>query len=403
MKVDWSNLPLWTNEVYKPLYKDRNRYNIIYGSAGSGKSVAEVHRKIFRLTTEPGHNWLIARGYEVTNRKSTFPLVRKVINQWGLQDFYRTNVSNMVIKNIFNKNEIRFEGLDDVEKLKSATFENGDLTDVWVEEATEAQQGDFEELDRRMRGISKYPKQITLTFNPINILHWIKTDLIDPNIGNPDYTFLRTTWRENDFLDDADRRKYSSMKGLAKTVYDLGEWGLVEGLIFPDFKVSRIPESAKLIGYGLDWGFTNDPTVLVAVWKLGKSIWMDEIFYRYGMTNEEIVSQLAKNKISKYVEIIADRQEMKSIDFLFRHGYNAHECTKGPDSVRYTIDEMKGYELNLTPESTNGIKEFSSYCWKKNRIGKMIGEPVDSFNHFIDAARYRITHKSKFITAGTAM
>ncbi len=399
MTIDWSNLDAMTNDAYKPLYRDRNRYNVIWGGAGSGKSVFVGQRGIYRQTAEPGHNWLILRSFATLNRHSTYPLIKSVVSDFNLIDLYRVNKSDMTITNRINKNQIMFAGLDDVEKLKSITFENGPLTDVWLEEGTQTKPTDWTQLDLRLRGIAKVPFQFTVTFNPVNIFSYLKT-LIDDNKDNPDYTFLHTTYLDNKFVGPEYYRVLEGLKGAARKVYKDGEWGQQEGLVFPEFLVDDYPEDAKLMGYGQDWGFTNDPSTLVGVYIKGTDIWWDEEFYLYGMTNPAIIAQYKLLGISKYAEIIADNSEPKSIDDLFKAGYNVHPCIKGPDSIRYTISAVKEYTLHITPRSQNLIKEIYAYAWKKNKEGKELQEPVDAFNHAIDAGRYRTTHTVMQAKAG---
>ena len=164
MKVDFSNLPQWMNKKYYQLLRDSNRLNIVYGGAGSGKSVFVAQRAVFRGSgAEPGHNLLIIRKVGRTNRISTFPQILSVIGQWGLNDLFKVNKSDLEIT-CSNGNGIRFAGLDDVEKIKSVTFERGPVTDIWVEEATEITEADYNQLSLRLRGKARVPFQITPVF-----------------------------------------------------------------------------------------------------------------------------------------------------------------------------------------------------------------------------------------------
>lgn len=161
------------NPRFYPYLRDRtHRYLLFYGGAGSGKSVFAAQRFVYRLLTLPLCNVLVVRAVAATNRDSTFALFRQVIGKWGLDGLFSCKESDMRIV-CANGNSVIFKGLDDTEKLKSITFPKGELTDIWVEEASEIAEEDFNQLDVRLRGKGTH-KQIVLTFNPVSVLHWLK-------------------------------------------------------------------------------------------------------------------------------------------------------------------------------------------------------------------------------------
>ena len=166
------------NEVYLPYLFDQSRYLVFYGGAGSGKSFFIVQRYLIKLLQEKSCNLLVVRKVAETNRQSTFALFKQVISQWGLDRLFKINESYLKIRCLPNGNEACFSGLDNVEKLKSITFSSGVLTDIWMEEASEATQGDFNQLDIRLRG-GKTQKQIVVSFNPIFVNHWLKGKFFD--------------------------------------------------------------------------------------------------------------------------------------------------------------------------------------------------------------------------------
>ena len=384
-QIDWSALTDWTNEVYKPLYKDWNRFNVIFGGSGSGKSVFIAQRFLYRLLTRPGYNLLITRKYGVTNRFSTFALIRQIIGQWGLEAHFIINKTDMMIT-APNGNQILFLGLDSQDKIKSITFKTGILTAIWLEEANEFEENDLMQLDLRLRGQSKIPFQITVSFNPVSAYHWLKSYFIDN--APESCTVLKTTYLDNRFIDDAYRGRLEALTGTAKQVYALGEWGVTDGLVFKDFGVSPIPTRAKLIGYGLDFGFSADPCALIALWTDGDDYYFDEVIYQTGLTNTDLSNKMKSAQVGNYAKIIADSVEPKSIEDLHRAGWNVHPCKKGPDSIRFGLDFMMSKKIKITPTSKNLQKEFYSYTWKQDKNGKYLPEPVDSYNHGIDAARY---------------
>lgn len=185
-----------------------------------------------------------------TNRRSTFPLLKQVINDWGLRDHFQINESDMRMKCKLTGNEIAFAGLDDVEKIKSITFENGELTDIWVEEATECLEADINQLKVRLRG-GKSKKQMVLSFNPINIQHWIKKHFIDSGLA----TVCFSTYKDNKFLTDDDRKALEDLKYTDEytyNVYCLGKWGIVGKTVFDARVIQKrlevIPKPLK-VGY----------------------------------------------------------------------------------------------------------------------------------------------------------
>lgn len=224
------------NEVYIPYLENNDRFLALFGGASSGKSYFLGQRIIYRILTRK-MNLLIVRKTGDTNRTSTFPLIKQVIKNWNLEKYFKINESDMRIKCLTNGNEIVFKGLDNVEKIKSTTFENGELTDIWIEEASECEESDINQLNVRLRG-GKTKKQIVMSFNPIDINHWLKKKYIDTNKA----TFLRTTYKDNKFLSEDDIRALEDFKNTDPyyyTVYVLGQWGVYGKTIFNAEIVSK--------------------------------------------------------------------------------------------------------------------------------------------------------------------
>ncbi len=182
------------NKVYISYLDKKERYLIFYGGAGSGKSFFIVERYIYKLLKESLMNLLVVRATGKSNRDSTFALFKQIINKWKLSKYFKINESDLRIKSLLNGNEIIFSGLDDVEKLKSVTFSKGELTDIWIEEASEILEADFNQLDVRLRGKGT-KKQIVLSFNPIDINHWLKKKFFD--IPRDNVVICHTTYKDN--------------------------------------------------------------------------------------------------------------------------------------------------------------------------------------------------------------
>jgi phage terminase large subunit len=235
------------NDVYLPYLDNDDRYLIFYGGGSSGKSYYIAQRWIYKLLHPERCNLLIVRQTGDTNRRSTFPLMKQVIRNWNLSEHFKINESDMRIKCLLTGNEVAFAGLDDVEKIKSITFENGELTHEWCEEATEMQEADINQLKVRLRG-GKSKKQMVLSFNPINIQHWIKKHFIDSGLA----TVCFSTYKDNKFLTDDDRKALEDLKYTDEYTYEvycLGKWGILGKTVFDaraiQKRLEEIPKPLK--------------------------------------------------------------------------------------------------------------------------------------------------------------
>lgn len=214
------------NTVYLPFLDCDAKYLVFYGGGSSGKSFFIVQRYIYKLLKQK-MNLLVVRQTGNTNRDSTFALFKQVIKQWGVEELF--DVTDLRIR-CKNGNEVIFRGLDDPEKIKSTTFENGELTDIWIEEATETQEAAVNQLKVRLRGGTS-KKQMILSFNPVNINHWIKKHFIDSKLA----VCCHSTYKDNKFLTDDDRETLESFKYTDfyyYQVYCLGEWGVLGKTFF---------------------------------------------------------------------------------------------------------------------------------------------------------------------------
>lgn len=238
------------NDVYLPFLDNTDRYLIFYGGGSSGKSYFIAQRWIYMLIHPIRCNLLIVRQTGDTNRRSTFPLLKQVISNWNLSEHFKINESDMRIVCKLTGNEVAYAGLDDVEKIKSITFTNGELTHIWVEEATECQEADINQLKVRLRG-GKSKKQIVLSFNPINIQHWIKRHFIDSGLA----TVCFSTYKDNKFLTDDDRKALEDLQYIDEYTYEvycLGKWGILGKTVFDAKAIQKrleaIPKPLK-VGY----------------------------------------------------------------------------------------------------------------------------------------------------------
>lgn len=238
------------NRWAHPVLDDQNRYLVLYGGAGSGKSVSAAQKIIIRLLEESGHKFLVVRKVANTIRNSVFSLLRGTISDWNLSPLFKINKSDMDIT-CSNGNQIIFAGLDDVEKLKSI---HG-ITGMWLEEASEMTQEDFQQLDLRLRGFTPNYKQIIVSFNPISITHWLKDVFFDKHKQNS--TVIHTTYLDNMFIDDEYKRTLEALKEQDPyyyMVYALGEWGIVGNTVFSGEivtnRIGYLRKNSKLLKRG---------------------------------------------------------------------------------------------------------------------------------------------------------
>jgi phage terminase large subunit len=217
--------------------------------------------------------------------------------------------------------------------------------------------------------------------------------LYDNIIPRPDAEFFVTTYKDNPFLDSNLVAEIERLKEVDETywrIYGLGQKAQSKLLVFNYEEISTIPDEARFIAYGLDFGYTQDPTALVSVYLYDDKIYLDEHIYQNGMTNKDIVDVMRSLNIDRRVNIFADSSEPKSINEIHSFGFNVKPTAKGPDSINIGIDMMRRYKIHITTRSTNLIKEFRNYKYIQDKDGKATNRPVDAFNHGIDASRYAI-------------
>lgn len=370
---------------FRQLYKTDKQYVVSYGGSGSGKSYAFADYVLFHLLTGPAR-WIVARKTAAALKQSVFALLINRINYYGLDSFFKPRYTDYTIAS--PNGDIVCVGLDDVNKLKSIY----DPTDAWMEEADQCSQGDFEEIDRRIRTVTERKKNFFLSFNPTSAFSWLKDYFFDHDYLSGDTLKIKTTYKDNPFLDKGYGKKIELLQRTnpsAYRVYGLGEWGILEGLVFEAWESGALLEGARFLGYGLDFGFSNDPSALVGVWENSDCYFLKEYIYETGLTNPDLSAAMHRAGIDPQEEIIADSAEPKSIEELYRLGWNVQPAYKGPDSIRAGIDKMKTKKIVLV-DSANLEKECATYAWAKDKEGRATGKPVDWMNHGIDAARYRI-------------
>ncbi len=340
---------------------------------------------LVRAMKEKGHKTLVVRKVAKTNRHSTFALITGIMQRWNIESLFKVNKSDMEIT-CLNGNQIIFTGLDDVEKLKSIA----NITDIWVEEASEISHDDFKQLDLRLRGKTPYPLQITLTFNPISAMLWHKVYFFDNPKDNT--VILKTTYLDNKFLDDEYKQVINNLQHEDTTyynIYGLGEWGVLGNLIYSNWEVvSDVPASYDEIIWGLDFGF-NNPSALLKIGIKDGSLYLLEEMYKTGLTNQDLIKEL-RHRVPTNEAIYADSAEPARIEEIKRAGFRVYPAQK---DVADGLDFVKRQRLFIHKDCANVIKEIQGYKYKEDKDGNVIDEPVKFADHLMDAMRYAIyTH-----------
>ncbi len=393
-----------SSKVFNPIYleymmNNQNRKQHYYGGSSSGKSYSLAQRTV--LDVLEGRNYLICRNVANTIRRSVFNEITKSINAFKLQDYFSINKSDLVITCTLNQAQILFTGLDDPEKVKSITPIKGVLTDIWVEEATECNLGAIKQLEKRLRGRSKFKKRMTFSYNPVLKTSWLYTEYFNglwqddkQYVEGNDVSILKTTYKDNLFLaqDDIDGME-NETDPYYYEVYTLGNWGVLGAVIFKNWKVEEFDKN-KFANYrhGNDWGFSDDPFAYVRAavddLRKKKKLYICDDIQAVGLSNDEaaeLIRPIVKNSL-----LTSDSSEPKSVEQFRSLKLNAIGAKKGPGSIEFGIKFLQGLEIIIHPSCQNLINEFSVYKFKEDKQGEVLPIPVDKNNHGIDALRYAL-------------
>lgn len=398
-------LPEVVGRGYGAFWNFQGRYRVCKGSRASKKSSTTALNIITRMMQFPEANTLVVRKVFRTLKDSCFAQLRWAVRRLGVEAHWEARTSPMELIYKPTGQKIFFRGLDDPLKIASITVEHGFLCWMWIEEAYEInREADFNMLDESVRGAlppeSGLFKQITLTFNPWNQRHWLKKRFFDAP-PSPDILAVTTNYLCNEWLDDADRRVFETMRANNPRRYQvagLGEWGIVDGLVYENwreevFDTSDISRRAGVVSvFGLDFGYTNDPTALFCglVSREEGKIWVFDELYRSALTNRAIAREVIRMGYAKE-RIRADAAEPKSIDELREAGLpHVRAARKGRDSINNGIQFIQDFEIIIHPRCVNFITEISNYTWGEDRFGNRVNVPVDGFNHLMDAMRYAL-------------
>lgn len=393
-------------ENYDEFWNDKHFYRVVKGSRGSKKSKTIAVNMICRIMRYPESNLLVVRRVFNTLRNSCRADLIWAINKLKVNHLWKIPKGEHTLTYLPTGQKILFAGMDDPLKLTSITVEKGYLNFVWIEEAFQIEKQEmFETLEESIRGIlpENLFHQITISFNPWSEDHWLRkrfyNDTYDREYHDELIYAITTDYTMNEFLDEVTIKRFEEMKIKRPSRYrtaGLGEWGIVEGLIFDNWEVLEFDVVQMLKGnyslevaFGLDFGFTNDPSAFIAsvVDLENKKLYIFDEFYMKGMLNNEIALEIKRRGYSKD-EVIVDSAEQKSIEEIRRLGISRIKpARKGQGSVNQGIQFLQQFDIYVHPKCENTIMELKNYVWAE-KDGTTTNKPVDSYNHLMDALRY---------------
>ena len=378
------------NDAYYPVLFDYgHRFEVYYGGAGSGKSHF-IAQKIVLKALQTKRKALIMRKVGATIKDSVWQLVLDTLVVLKVHGRCTINKSVFSIE-LDNGSILLFKGMDDSEKIKSITG----ITDIWVEEATEFSEEDIEQLNLRLRAKAD-SLQMFFSFNPVSKANWVyKRWFRDDAIITEDTVIHKSTYKDNRFLPDAYVETIEKMARTNPTyyrIYALGEFASLDKLIFNNWKTGRIEDTHDWnLLCGLDFGFTNDPTAFVVSFLKDRTLFISKEYVKTGLLNNQIATVIKELGFGKST-IIGDSAEVKSIEELKRAGlYRIYPAVKGQGSILQGIQKLQQLDIIVDPSCEHVITELQNYAWKKDKAsGEYINEPIDEFNHCIDALRYSL-------------
>ena len=411
---------------YDEFWKFRGRYRLVKGGRGSKKSSTVAlwyiyHMMLFWYKFHIQVEMLCLRAYFVNHADSTYAQLKWAINRLGVGHLWRCYRNPLHIKFLPSGGRILFRGLDDPEKITSIKSPNGYIAWVWLEEAYEVKSAQqFEKVNLSIRGVLPKPLfyQMTFTFNPYSDKTWLKSryfDNVNPKTGVSDDGRIMAITRNfdcNEFLDEDFLAEMDMIRRMHPNEYNvvgLGNWGIQKGLIFTNWQIKNVcgggeaplankirilAEAGFTLRCGLDFGFTNDITafLICMVNTRQKEIYILDEITGTGMTPKAIATAiLGKGALFASAEIVADSSNPMAIDLIRREGvYGIIRSVKGAGSVLAGIDNLRQFKIFVDPVCVMTRTELENYKWEVSKEDEevFLNEPMDEFNHCMDALRY---------------
>lgn len=372
------HLNLKTSELFAKTYNSNKRFVVHQGGTRSGKTYSILQCLIIKaLEATSPFTISICRRSMPSLKLSAMRDFINILDSMGLykdSDHNKTEGTYKLGRCMFD-----FLSMDDAAKKR------GSKRDIlYLNEANELS------YEEQFQLVIRTEKQVIIDYNPSDNQSWIY-DLLEERADEID--FIKSTYRDNPFLGEETIKEIENLKYTDDDyyrIYALGERGSGRTLIFQHKQIKEIDyHTTQFVGLGMDFGYSNDPTTLVEVWKGGiNDLYVKELCYKTKMTNNDIIGELKKLDVAPHTLIVADSAEPKSIEEIRRAGFNIKPTKKGKDSINVGIDYIRRHNLLVTEDSINLIKELNNYKWKMDRSGDMTNQPVDAFNHAIDALRY---------------
>jgi phage terminase large subunit len=366
-----------TTNVFHKAYKSSTRITCLQGGTRSSKTYSLCQLFIVKALRETGKVFTICRKTLPALKGTAYRDVLELLKELGL--YTEENHNKSELSYTLNGNLIEFISVDQPQKIRGRKRNY-----LWLNEANEFTYEDYQQL------ILRTTDKVYLDYNPSDPYSWI----YDKVITRDDCTFIKSTYKANPFLDKDTIAEIERLKDLDPDywrVYGMGEIGSIQTMIFRNFQLVDEVQG-KLLGFGLDFGFTNSPTALVAVYQSDDNLYIKEMLYEKRLTNTDLANKMKEFRIDRQSEIIGDSAEPKSIEEIYRQGFNIKPAKKGA-GIHLGIDIMRRYKLHITKDSLNAIKEFRGYKWATDKNGDVLNTPVKVNDHLIDATRYLCLNK----------
>lgn len=389
---------VFNKQIYDNLFDYDHFIEVWYGGASSGKSHGVVQKVVLKACKKWPYPrkvlWL--RKVDRTIKDSIFADVLDCLSRWQLLPLCKVNQTNYTIT-LPNGSQFLFKGMQDPERIKSIKG----LSDVVMEEASEFTLDDYTQLTLRLREPKHKNRQLFCMFNPVSKVNWTYKQWFAPGVKvDPKRVSIhQSTYKDNHFLDEENIATIESLKITNPAyykIYTLGEFATLDKLVFPTFEKRRLRADSlnKFPSlFGLDFGYTNDPSVFIHVKADVKSkvLYVLEEYVKKGMLNDEIAQAIKSLGYAKE-KITADAAEKKSIAEIKRNGiYRIRPAEKGPNSVVQGVNFLKEFKIVVDDRCVKTIEELENYTYKKDKAtNEYTNEPVDSYNHCIDAIRYAV-------------
>tara|TARA_B100001059_G_C17798033_1_gene564334 strand:- start:418 stop:1581 length:1164 start_codon:yes stop_codon:yes gene_type:complete len=377
-----------TNVVFELLESNQSKIVALQGSSRAGKTYNALLWIIFSYCHKN-------TGKVISICRRTLPSLKATV----LRDFLEILRNNELYSEIYhnktsneywlNGNLIEFFSLDMGSRVRGRKRDM-----LFINEANEI---DYEAWNQLLFRTDGKVNGVILDYNPHDQFHWI----YDKVLERDDCNLYITTFMDNPFISKTLRDELLRLKESDPDywrIYGLGLRGQSRSLIFKFHLIDKVPDNARLLSYGLDFGFASDPSALCATYVEGDNMYTKELLYEKGLTNQDLVREFQRLGLDRRDEIYADSSEPKSIEEIHRMGWNIKGKKKY--EINYGIDLVRRYKLHITKDSINGIKELENYKYIEDRNNNPTNKPLDKFNHFCDSLRYSVVHKLSYPNYG---